>query len=77
MNYEDEKCYEFHENDRAGRCFLCSAENSRLFVVRHVKTQKMAHLCANCMCRSLSTYMLDNTRPWRGDRTNGPKDGLK
>jgi hypothetical protein len=37
----------------------------------------MAHLCANCMCRNLSTYMLDNTRPWRGDRASGPKAGSK
>ncbi|HOG18656.1 MAG: hypothetical protein A4E73_01418 [Syntrophaceae bacterium PtaU1.Bin231] len=65
-NYEDESCYEFHEKDRADRCFLCAAENAKLFVVRHIETAKLAHLCRDCMGRSFSEYMLDNTRPWRG-----------
>jgi len=68
MNYEDAKCYEFHERDRSDRCFLCSVENRKLFVVRHIKTMKMAHLCGGCMCRSFSEYMLDNTRPWIGKK---------
>jgi hypothetical protein len=29
----DEKCYEFHEGDSEGRCFLCGAGSCRLFIM--------------------------------------------
>ncbi|MEA3470747.1 MAG: hypothetical protein U9R24_03420 [Thermodesulfobacteriota bacterium] len=64
MSYYDKEFYEFHDDDSPDRCFLCSQNSSRLFVVRHVKSEKMVHLCQDCMLNNLSEYLLDNTRPW-------------
>lgn len=66
--YLDEKCYEFHEGDSAERCFLCSENSRKLFIVRQVASMKMVHMCSECMVNHLSEYLLDNTRPWEGDK---------
>jgi hypothetical protein len=64
MSYYDKEFYEFHDDDSGDSCFLCSQNSSHLFVVRHVKSEKMVHLCQDCMLNNLSEYLLDNTRPW-------------
>lgn len=64
MKYYDKSYYEFHDDDVADKCFLCSHNTKRLFVVRHVVTEKMVHLCEDCMVENISEYMLDNTKPW-------------
>ncbi|HQG32802.1 MAG TPA: hypothetical protein PLA83_12805 [Deltaproteobacteria bacterium] len=64
----DEKCYEFHEKDSGEQCFLCSANSQHLFTVRQLSSMKMVHLCGECMVNNSSEYLLDNTRPWEGDK---------
>ncbi|TFG37575.1 MAG: hypothetical protein E4H39_01915 [Syntrophobacterales bacterium] len=64
MSYYDKEFYEFHVDDMPERCFLCSLNSSKLFVVRHIESEKMVHLCQDCMVNNLSEYLLDNTRPW-------------
>jgi hypothetical protein len=64
----DEKCYEFHEKDTHERCFLCSENSQYLFTVRQLSSMKMVHLCGECMVNNPSEYLLDNTRPWEGDK---------
>jgi hypothetical protein len=66
--YDDEKCYRFHEKDIADRCFSCSQNVSRLLTVRHIASMMLVHLCSDCMLNNISDYLLDNTRPWLGDR---------
>ncbi|HOO45070.1 MAG TPA: hypothetical protein PLM29_02475, partial [Deltaproteobacteria bacterium] len=66
--YLDEKCYEFHEKDDPDRCFLCSGNSCKLFTVRQVQSMKMVHMCGECMVNNSSEYLLDNTRPWEGDK---------
>jgi hypothetical protein len=29
---------------------------------------KMVHMCGECMVNNSSEYLLDNTRPWEGDK---------
>jgi hypothetical protein len=62
----DGQCYEFHEDDTKERCFLCSRNSQRLFVVRQISSMKMVHLCSDCMVNNSDTFLLDNTRPWEG-----------
>jgi hypothetical protein len=64
----DEKCYEFHEGDSEGRCFLCGAGSCRLFIVRQTSSMKMVHMCGECMVEHSTEYLLDNTRPWEGGK---------
>ena len=66
--YLDEKCYEFHEKDVSDRCFLCSENSRKLFIVRKIDSMKMVHMCGECMVNNSSEYLLDNTRPWEGDK---------
>ena len=66
--YLDEKCYEFHEKDSEDRCFLCNENSRKLFKVRQIESMKMVHMCGDCMVENSSEYMLDNTRPWEGDK---------
>jgi len=66
IKYDDEKCYEFHDRDTSERCFLCNKNAQKLFIVRHIASSKMVHLCGECMVDNLSEFMLDNTRPWMG-----------
>lgn len=67
----DEQCYEFHEKDGPDTCFLCRENTGGLFVVRQVSSMKMVHLCGDCMVNNSSEYLLDNTRPWEGNREKG------
>lgn len=66
--YMDEKCYEFHEGDSSGKCFLCGVDSGKLFIVRQVSSMKMVHMCGECMVEHSSEYLLDNTRPWEGGK---------
>ena len=66
----DEKCYEFHKGDTAQRCFLCSENSQKLFIVRQIASMKLVHMCGECMVSNFSEYLLDNTRPWEGDKDN-------
>lgn len=67
----DDQCYEFHEKDGPGVCFLCGECAGGLFVVRQVSSMKMVHLCGDCMVHNPSEYLLDNTRPWEGEKGKG------
>jgi len=64
----DEKCYEFHERDTVEKCFLCQENSSKLFIVRQIESMKMVHMCGECMVNNSSDYLLDNTRPWEGEK---------
>lgn len=64
--FMDEKCYEFHEKDVPEKCFLCTRNSGKLFIVRQVSSMKMVHLCGECMVSNSEEYLLDNTRPWEG-----------
>ncbi len=66
--YDDEKHYAFHAQDNPSQCFLCSHNSQKLFIVRQISSSKMVHLCGECMLNNTSEYLLDNTRPWEGDR---------
>ncbi|MBN2284162.1 MAG: hypothetical protein JXO48_09760 [Deltaproteobacteria bacterium] len=68
MSIYDDESYQFHDDDRADRCFLCCRNNGQLFVVRHAENLKMVHICDECMVNCPSDYMLDNTKPWRGKK---------
>ncbi len=62
--FGDEHMYELHEGDSKNRCFLCKESCEKTFTVREIKSQKMVHLCKDCMVNNISDYILDNTRPW-------------
>lgn len=66
--YLDDQNYEFHEKDTSSRCFLCTENSRKLFIVRQIQSMKMVHLCGDCMVNNSSEYLLDNTRPWQGDK---------
>jgi hypothetical protein len=66
MKCYNEGYYKRHEDDVHDRCFLCGDLSERLFVVRHIASMKMVHLCPNCMANRMSEYLLDNTRAWKG-----------
>ena len=66
--YDDEKSYRFHEKDTPERCFACSESPERLIVVRHIPSMMLVHLCKDCMLDNFSDYLLDNTRPWLGEK---------
>jgi len=66
--YLDDKCYEMHEDDVPDKCFICSENSDKLFIVRQISSMKMVHLCGSCMVDNSSEYLLDNTRPWEGDK---------
>ena len=68
IKYDDTDCYQFHENDDRDRCFLCLQNKQRLIIVRHIESMKLTHLCEGCFISNLSDYLLDNTRPWLGDK---------
>ncbi len=56
----------FTRKTSAEKCFLCSQNCEKLFIVRQVSSMKMVHMCGECMVNNLEEYMLDNTRPWEG-----------
>jgi hypothetical protein len=64
--YRDELFYEFHDEDVPEKCFLCTQNPDRLFVVRQIESMKMVHLCPQCMVNHCAEYMLDNTKSWEG-----------
>ncbi|HON58390.1 MAG TPA: hypothetical protein PLT45_02520 [Smithella sp.] len=66
MKYYDQDSYRFHGDDAAGRCFCCRQSVSKLLIVRHVQSEKMVHLCSQCLVEHTDDYLLDNTRPWTG-----------
>jgi hypothetical protein len=68
--YDDEKSYRFHKKDFHDKCFACSENSDRLLIVRQIKSMMLVHLCPNCMTNNLSDYLLDNTRPWLGEKGN-------
>jgi hypothetical protein len=68
--YEDENCYLFHEKDVLDRCFTCSCNETRLIIVRQISSMMLVHLCPDCMVNNMSDYLLDNTRPWLGEKGN-------
>jgi hypothetical protein len=70
INYDDEKCYRFHKEDSADKCFTCDENSERLLVVRQIASMMLVHLCKNCMMNNFSDYLLDNTRPWLGEKGN-------
>jgi hypothetical protein len=68
MKYDDEKFYEFHEKDAPGRCFICGEDVPTLMIFRQIKSMLLVHLCRNCVYENIADYLLDNTRPWLGDK---------
>jgi hypothetical protein len=68
IKYDDEKCYQFHTKDVPDRCFVCSDNSTRLLIVRHIESMMLVHLCPDCMVNDTSGYLLDNTRPWLGEK---------
>jgi hypothetical protein len=68
--YDDEKSYRFHKSDYADKCFACNENSDRLLVVRQIKSMMLVHLCHGCLVNNSSDYLLDNTRPWLGEKGN-------
>lgn len=66
--YDDEESYRFHDNDVPDRCFMCSQNTERLLVLRQIASMKLVHLCQDCICENIADYLLDNTRPWLGEK---------
>jgi len=62
--YDDERSYQFHDKDRADRCYACSQNSERLLILRHIRSMKLVHLCRNCTVENIADYLLDNTKPW-------------
>jgi hypothetical protein len=71
MKYDDEKCYRFHKRDLRDRCFACGSHAERLLIVRQIADMMLIHLCPGCMIDRVDDYLLDNTRPWTGEK-GGP-----
>lgn len=70
MKYDDGKFYEFHEMDTPDRCFICGNEIQSLMIFRQIKSMLLVHLCRDCVYDNIGGYLLDNTRPWLGDKEN-------
>lgn len=68
MKYDDEKCYQFHKEDLSDRCFTCGQGAARLLIVRQIAGMMLVHLCPDCMLDHVDDYLLDNTRPWVGEK---------
>ncbi|HBH86511.1 MAG TPA: hypothetical protein DDY17_02770 [Syntrophaceae bacterium] len=66
--YDDEKSYLFHDKDTPDKCFMCSKNTATLLVFRQIASMKLVHLCQDCICDNLGDYLLDNTRPWLGEK---------
>ncbi|KQC09785.1 MAG: hypothetical protein APR62_13275 [Smithella sp. SDB] len=61
--------YLFHPNDISDACFCCARKESFLIVVRHQASNKLVHLCSECMTAKSDEYLLDNTKPWTGSKS--------
>ncbi len=70
MKCHNGDCYEIHEEDIADRCFLCGQNPEKLFIVRQIASMKLVHLCPICMVNKMSEFLLDNTKPWTGNKEN-------
>jgi hypothetical protein len=68
MKCNDKDYYGLDKKDVPDKCFLCGQNSGKLFIVRQVKNMKMVHLCPSCMINNPSDFLLDNTRPWKGDK---------
>jgi hypothetical protein len=68
MQYDDEKSYRFHEEDVPDRCFICKEEIPSLMIFRQIKSMMLVHVCRECIYENISDYLLDNTRPWTGEK---------
>jgi len=68
IKYDDENCYLFHDKDALDRCFTCSSNTTRLMIVRQISSMMLVHLCPDCLVNNMSDYLLDNTRPWLGEK---------
>ena len=66
--YDDEESYRFHDKDVPDRCFMCSQNTERLLVLRQIASMKLVHLCQDCIVENIADYLLDNTRPWLGEK---------
>ena len=66
--YDDEESYRFHDKDVPDRCFMCSQNTERLLVLRQIVSMKLVHLCQDCIVENIADYLLDNTRPWLGEK---------
>ena len=66
--YDDENSYLFHSRDRADICFACNEGSTGLLVVREIKSMMLVHLCPICLVNDSSRYLLDNTKPWLGEK---------
>jgi hypothetical protein len=68
--YDDEESYRFHKGDSADKCFACKENSERLLIVRQIKSMMLVHLCHDCIGNNFADYLLDNTRPWLGEKGN-------
>ena len=68
MHYDDEKTYRFHEQDAPDRCFICKEVIPELMIFRHIKSMMLVHVCRECIYDNISDFLLDNTRPWTGEK---------
>jgi hypothetical protein len=68
ITYDDEKCYQFHKRDSTDKCFTCNEPSERLLIVRQIESMMLVHLCQNCLINNYADYLLDNTRPWLGEK---------
>ena len=68
MKYYDEENYRFHKNDVSDKCFCCHQNAPRLLTVRHIESNLLVHPCPACMIDNTADYLLDNTRPWLGEK---------
>jgi len=60
--------YCFHKKDTSDACFCCNQKVERLIIVRHMESNRLVHLCLECMIENSSDYLLDNTKAWPGEK---------
>jgi len=68
MNMDQADHYLFHPDDAPDICFCCARRDIRLMTVRHQATDRLVHLCLECMTGNGAAYLLDNTKPWNGSK---------
>ena len=66
--YDDVASYQFHDKDAPDTCFICAKKAERTLVLRQITSMKLVHLCPECICENIGDYLLDNTRPWLGEK---------
>ncbi len=70
IKYDDIESYQFHDKDAPDRCFICTKKSEKTLVLRQISSMKLVHLCQECICENINDYLLDNTRPWLGEKGN-------